>query len=636
MLKKGCLFICCFAFIFCSYAQNFTEQQLRATFDSLSVKSKGLNNRLQLNVSGISTHELITSVSMENNLNFIIDPGLNQLVSYNFYDALVKDMLVFLYLNYEIEYDFVGTIIYAKKRKKPEIVQVIQAKQLDIKYNPSNNFLSVDLKNDTLYSVFNEITRQTGLNFVLHPDLRDRKINSFVLNRPLEQVIDMIAQSNAFAVSKDEKGNFQVNFPPKEDLNINGNNQNKKNSTGTRLTPNSNPSILVTKANDNKVNIQAYNSDLMDLIRIVSDETSSHYVLYSEINGKVTLDVTDVTFGELLTRVFNGSKYGFKSDNGLFVIGEHKMEGLRTTELIRLENRTIENVKTAIPKELISDLEISEFVELNALIATGNQRSVYELKRFISSIDVVVPMVQIDVMLIVSRVGSTVQTGIKAGLKEAPTNTSGTIFPEVDVELGATTLNQILSSISGFGFLNLGQVTENFYVSLQALESNNVIDIESTPRISTLNGHQAKISIGETTYYQETQVNVQTTINNQGVLQSKIWKSIDANLSVVIKPFVSADEHVTLSITVDQNDFSGKVDPTAPPNATTQKFESLVRVKNGEIILLGGLEEKTKTQSGSGVPFLSRIPVIRWFFGNRSKTREKSKLHILIRPTVTY
>ncbi len=208
--------------------------------------------------------------------------------------------------------------------------------------------------------------------------------------------------------------------------------------------------------------------------------------------------------------------------------------------------------------------------------------------------------------------------------------------PEVDVELGATTLNQILSSISGFGFLNLGQVTENFYVSLQALESNNVIDIESTPRISTLNGHQAKISIGETTYYQETQVNVQTTINNQGVLQSKIWKSIDANLSVVIKPFVSADEHVTLSITVDQNDFSGKVDPTAPPNATTQKFESLVRVKNGEIILLGGLEEKTKTQSGSGVPFLSRIPVIRWFFGNRSKTREKSKLHILIRPTVTY
>jgi type IV pilus assembly protein PilQ len=359
-------------------------------------------------------------------------------------------------------------------------------------------------------------------------------------------------------------------------------------------------------------------------------------VLYSTLEGKATLELKDVTFDDLIGRLFNGSKYSFTKEPDLYIMGEIKQEGIRKTDLIKIENRTIESVKAAIPKELTAELEVIEFVELNGLIVTGGERKIEELRRFISQIDQVVPMVQIDVMLLFTKSGNSNKTGIKAGIKDQPTVTGGDIFPGLDVEMGSQTINNILNAISGFGIVNLGQVTENFYISLQALETNNVIDIESTPKVSTLNGHEASISIGETTYYQETQVNVQTSVTQSGVVQSKIWKSIDANLSVKIKPFVSADEHVTLTISVKQDDFSGKVDPSSPPNITTQTFESLVRVKNGEVILLGGLEKKKKNDAGSGVPFLSRIPVLKWFFSSRLKEREKSKLHILIRPTVTY
>ena len=62
----------------------------------------------------------------------------------------------------------------------------------------------------------------------------------------------------------------------------------------------------------------------------------------------------------------------------------------------------------------------------------------------------------------------------------------------------------------------------------------------------------------------------------------------------------------------------------------------MIRVKNGEMILLGGLEKKRKSDSGSGVPILSRIPILKWFFSSRKKDKSKSKLHILIRPIVTY
>lgn len=635
-MKILTLLLLCLIVVPAAFAQQFTETELRDKLDSLAYRQTGLNNKIQISLTGLPLHELISSIAIENNLNITVDPGINQLISYNFYDAQVKDLLIFLYQNYEVEYTFVGSILAVKKRLiKKEVPVIKPSKNIDISYNTANEFLSMDLKGDTLWKVTEKITKLTDKNFVVNPQLRDKAVNGFFQNRPFEQVIEMLAKNNDLVVTKDQNGYYVI-----EPLPIQNNTENRGTSrqggTGNRQS-NTNPQDLdIKKAGSDVLNVFTNNGNLEDIIRAAAEETGKHYVMYSAIEGKTSLELQGVSFEELLKTLFNGTKYNFKNVDGIYIIGENKMEGIRTTELLRLENRTIENVKAVIPKDLTTDLEISEFPELNGLIVSGNERRVTELKNFLRSIDLVVPMVQIDVMLIVSKSGSTVKTGIKAGIKDAPTTTSGTLFPELDVNMGSGAINNILNTISGFGLVNLGQVTQNFYLSLQALESNNVISIESTPKISTLNGHEAKISIGERTYYQETQVNVQTTINNQGILQSKIWKNIDANLNVTLKPFVSSDEYVTLTIVLDQNDFSGRVDPTAPPNTTTQKFESLVRVKNGELILLGGLEEKTNNQSGSGVPLLSRIPVLRWFFSSRSKEKEKSKLHILIRPTVTY
>ena len=614
-----------------SMAQKYSEGTLRDVLDNLAGDHPGLNNKLQLNVSGLQLSELVTSVALENNLNVSIDPSLNQLISYNFYDAQVKDMLVFLYLNFEIEYEFVGSIISIQKRAKAiEKPVVLPPKKLEISYNPANKFLSMDLKNDTLWQVIEELTRVSKYNFVVDPAVRNQPVNAYFLNRPHEQVLEMFVKSNELTLEK--TGDYYTIGKGIKDQPIIGPNARPSNYASKVK----NGDFVLVKNDVGTLDVFARDVDLEGLLQAAAEETGVHYVIYSDLKGKINLDLTDVRFDELADMVLNGTNYSIKKEGEIYMIGENKVEGLRKTELIRLDNRTIESVKAAIPNEMLTDLEVKEFVELNGLILTGSSRKIDELKTFIASIDVVVPMVQIDVMLLFSERGSGVKTGIKAGIKDTPTTTSGEVFPGLDVELGSQSINNILNTITGFGLVNLGQVTENFYVSLQALESNNVIDIESTPKISTLNGHEANISIGETTYYQETRVNVQTSVTNQGVLQSQQWKPIDANLSVTIKPFVSADEHVTLTINVEQDDFSGKVDPASPPNITTQTFESMVRVKNGELILLGGLEKKEKTDSGSGVPFLSRIPILKWFFSSREKTKAKSKLHILIRPIVTY
>ena len=198
----------------------------------------------------------------------------------------------------------------------------------------------------------------------------------------------------------------------------------------------------------------------------------------------------------------------------------------------------------------------------------------------------------------------------------------------------AESVNNIIQGLNGNSFLNLGKVTPNFYLSINALERDGLLKVRSTPKLATLNGTEATLTIGNTQYY-AIQSNSFVGTQQPVTVSTTQFESVNADLSVSIKPFVSGDEQITLDISVEQSDFTAQTSDSPPPSVT-RSFTSLLRVKNGEMILLGGLEEKSISNSGSGVPLLSRIPVIKWFFGSRTRRKEKSKLNIFIKPTVLY
>ena len=54
------------------------------------------------------------------------------------------------------------------------------------------------------------------------------------------------------------------------------------------------------------------------------------------------------------------------------------------------------------------------------------------------------------------------------------------------------------------------------------------------------------------------------------------------------------------------------------------------------MIVLGGLERTEKSENGSGVPFLSRIPIIKWLFSSREKANNKVVTIVFIKPTIIY
>lgn len=608
---------------------------LSKQFDDFAIQKKGLNQLIKTDVSGLTLYEFINSVGQEHQLNVSVDQDLNQIISSNFFDVSVKEVFLFLVQKYDLEVEFINSIILFKKRKEIKVVPKKIPKTIDVEYNKLNDFLSLRLENDSLPNVAQAIIEKSGKNIVLSPDIKSQKVSSYILNRPFDQVLEMMSKSNNLTSTKDENGFYYLE---KANLqNVVSDKQNNKNKS-TKPPVDAPGFFQIDTDKFGLLSVKANMADVSELIIDAADKLKVNYFFYNKPeNEKTSLLAEGITFEEFLENIFKGKKYTYKKQDTYFLIGEQITEGLRATELIQMENRSIETVLTSLPRVFNEKLEIKEFVELNGLIVSGSKTIVDELRIYLKQIDKVVPLVQIEVMIVQYNKSYDIQTGIKAGIeKDKVKQTSGVLFPNSEVNLNSTSVNSLINAFNGLGFIKLGKVTDAFYMNLKALENNSIIKIESTPKIATISGHEAKLAIGETSYYfEQTNQLINNGINNN-ILQSGSWKSTDANLSVSIKPFVSTDENVTLNITVEKSSFLGRAGENAPPGKATQKFESLVRVKNSEMVLLGGLDELERENSGTGTPLISRIPVLKWFFSSRKKAKSTSKLHIFIKPTVVY
>ncbi len=351
---------------------------------------------------------------------------------------------------------------------------------------------------------------------------------------------------------------------------------------------------------------------------------------------------------------FNSSSNGFNNNSGINntnTNGNRNLGGNRSSNFNNQQRISTRNSQTfgnyssksealinILPKEITQDLEIKTDIEHNTFIVSGDAQKIERFKEFITKIDKPVPVVLIEVMILEVSNSSSVSTGIDLGLGENPVKDSGSLFPSTGINgttLGASTINKIIGGFNGFGSLNVGKVVPNFFAKIQLLETNGDVKVRSTPKLSTLNGHQATLSNGERSYYRVERTDVIGSQNPQ-TIQTNNYIPIDADLTIGIRPIVSGDQQITLNINVMQSAFNDgdRIAPDAPPGLNTREFNSTIRVGDQDVVILGGLEENRKNSTGSGVPFLARIPVIKWFFSKRTRTASKSKLSVLIKPTI--
>lgn len=613
---------------------SFVSSQDRITLietelEALVVDLPGLEEKVEFTTNNISLQEFIRGIGISHSLNVSVDDDLSEPVVNNFSNARVLDVFVFLCKTYSLEIEFTGDIISFHKYIEPQ-KEYIQ-KELKINYDERTDFLSLDLKNDSLSNVIEELTKISEYTILMTPGLENKTVNIFIENRPFAEVIQKLAITNEIDL-KIENGDYFV-FSAISVIDQRVSNDNIHSSRR-----NNKDKLFISASGNNKFSISADDVPIVDIIDEVSSFTGDNYLLYNKLEGNGQLFLENTDFNEFLIHLLNGSKYTFKVDNEVFLIGKRSLEGLRKTELLQLENRVVEKVIDIIPDELKQDIDIKVFEDLNGLVLSGSSQKIEELKRFIVEIDKVVPMINIELIIVDLRKSNQFSAGVSMGVNGeiAPATSTGKFGDGgFAVNLNSNSVNSILSTLNGFGSINLGQVGPDFYLSMEAMEEEGYINTRMKPRLSALNGQESELTIGSTEYYLEVKNDLIGT-QNPIQSQSQQWIPTTAELKVKIVPVVSSDGQVTLDIVVSQSDFTARVSDTGPPGSLDRTFTSTIRVRDGDMILIGGLEDKTLSKSRTGVPFLSKIPGLGWLFGKKRREKSISTLNIFLKPTIYY
>ena len=621
-------------------APNATEKLrlIDERLRNLAITVPGLNQKVQLSMSGASAQEFLRALAQSNNLNINIDPQLNFKIYNNFTNETAANVLLFLAKEHDLDINLIGSIMSVTKNPQPRVI--IPPREIKVRYNAATNGLSLEVSNDTLAHVARKITQVSGKNVVVPAPLLNNKVTGFFSEAPFDVALEKLGYGNNLKLTKtaDNVYIFQA-LGDGEELYINGD----RNTDVRRLAKPSGPNSQgggafaissKTSPAGKLLSLEVSNAALMDIIRSASQEAGINYFIYSDIRGNISTKVKDITFDGLLNALLQGTEYTYRIENGIYLLGERKLEGLRASKVLQLQNRSVDTILAMIPNDWKKGVEIKEFREQNTLLLSGSSPQIQEIENYIKQIDKLVPMVLIEVTLVDIRKGKSVKTGIKAGVSDS-IKTGGTVLPGLDYTFGANSINDFLSRIGKNNSFNIGRVTPNFYVGLSALEANNNAEVRSVPKLSTLNGHTANLTIGSKRYYTTRTQNVIPSLTTQTVITEQ-FTPVEANLAINIKPIVSGDDQVTLNITVDISDFIGIPPDNAPPPTSTSKFSSIIRARNEDMIVLGGLERPEQSDSGSGVPLLARIPVIKWLFSSREKSNNKVVTLVFIKPTINY
>ncbi|MDY7532507.1 type II secretion system secretin GspD [Pseudomonas sp. Bout1] len=176
-------------------------------------------------------------------------------------------------------------------------------------------------------------------------------------------------------------------------------------------------------------------------------------------------------------------------------------------------------------------------------------------------------------------------------------------------------------------------VSSNLQVALHALETNGRTQVLSAPSLVVMNNQPAQIQVGDNIPISQTTVN---TGNADSTLSSVEYVQTGVILDVVprINPGGLVYMDIQQQVSDAETPTTNSSDTPNNPRISTRSVSTQVAVQSGQTVLLGGLIKQDNAESVSAVPYLGKIPGLRWLFGSTSKSRDRTELIVLITPRV--
>jgi len=311
------------------------------------------------------------------------------------------------------------------------------------------------------------------------------------------------------------------------------------------------------------------------------------------------------------------------------------------------EELSTQAVDTTPKAVTIGNAKIIADQRANTIIILGNREVVVKVQKLLNEMDVKAPQVALSTVIGEMRLNNTEEFGIDyfsrfmafkggdAGAAGFSRNTGGSI---VDPAILGT-FSQ-LATAAATGGTNIYLSSGNGLSAIvRMLDATGRFRTISRPTVFTSNNKKAIIASGTEI---PVPVNTISTNNGGGIIggglaqQSNIqFKKVALQLEVV--PLINSEKEVTLDILQKVDSLAGttQVDNNRIPNIATRYIKTTVSAPNCSTIILGGLILDDQGRDVTGIPWLSRIPVIGGLFRNTSKSKNRQELIILMRPEVT-
>jgi general secretion pathway protein D len=351
---------------------------------------------------------------------------------------------------------------------------------------------------------------------------------------------------------------------------------------------------------------------------------------------KVSIELNDVTPREALDMLALQSKTFWQpvSANTVFVASDtagkrKEVQGnVMKTFYLKNVSSPAELQEAANTVKGILDVTRMQIIPTqSAVVLRGTTAQMVLAEKLFSDIDKPKPEVVIDVAVMqVNR------SRLRTLGTNPPTSTSVQLVP------GGSGSSS--SGGGGFTFNTLRDLTaNNFAVSIPGasfsfLMSDSNTKLIQNPEIRALDNQKATLKIGDrvpiaTGSFAGVQGGVSPLVNTQ-------FQYLDVGVNIDITPHVHSEDEVTLKMVLEISSVTGNqnLGGVSQPIIGQRRIEHETRLRDGEVNLVGGILEQTESQSLSGYPWISKLPVLKYLFAQEEKDIRENEIVFAITPHI--
>jgi general secretion pathway protein D len=434
----------------------------------------------------------------------------------------------------------------------------------------------------------------------------------------------------------------EANNPPPQAAGPPGSLKRKISEAGgpVELAPISVVPITVKLTEDSKVIYQTIGQ--LAGVNVLFDPDYTSRRIKVELNGVTLEDALQITALESKTfwRPVTGNTIFVAQDNPA-KRKELEQSVLKTFYLQNLSQPTeLQDVVNAI-RAVLDVQRVQQLLSQNALVVRGTPDQIALAEKLVEDLDKARPEVIVDIAVMqVSKdksrtLGLSPPTSATVSLQSNINNTTTTTTT-------GTTTTPGSSGSTGLELNTLGNLNAtDFQVTIPSANLSAVMGDTDTkmlqnPQVRALDNQKATLKIGE-------RVPVATGSFQPGIggvginpLVNTQFQYLDVGVNIDVTPHVHADREVTLKITMEISSVVGQssIGGISQPIIGQKKIEHEIRLRDGESSLIGGILDDSQTRSLSGIPGLAQIPILGYFFGQRTQDHSQDETVFAITPHI--